>query len=64
MCPRAGEGLYSCSHSPALLHGMFKRDGGGVDEIEVGGTKLEATPTMMTTMTLTVPRLQTLNGDP
>ena len=30
-CPRAGEGLYSCSPSPALLHGTFKRDGGGVD---------------------------------
>ena len=62
-CPRAREGLHPGSHSPALLHSMFKRDGGGVDGIEVGGTKLEATQ-MMTMMTLTVPTLQTPIGDP
>ena len=62
-CPRAREGLHPGSPSPALLHGTFKRDGGGVDEIEVGGVKFQATP-MMTMMTLTVPTLQTPIGNP
>ena len=62
-CPRAGEGLHPGSTSPALLCSTFKRDGGGVDEIEVGGVKLEATP-MLTMTTLTVPTLQTPISNP
>ena len=63
-CARAREGLYSCSPSPALPYSMFESIGGGVGEIEVCIIKLEATPTMMAMMTLTVPKLQTPIGNP
>ena len=54
-CARAGEGLYSCSPSPALPKIEVESTRGGVGEVENGGVMLQATPMMETTMTLTVP---------